>query len=148
MQPYGIPQTAPQYGVNYQQQPMTPYNNQIYQQNYIRPELVPQNNQPQPPPIPARQINSVNDIKPNDVPMDGTISLFLMSDCSCIIAKQWNSRGTIDDVCFVPEPKNQEQTSQNSDILNTVLERLDNIESMLQFNMKMRKPIKQEDQNV
>lgn len=43
----------------------------------------------------GRIVNSANDILPNEVSMDGTISFFPLSDGSGVIGKQWNSDGTI-----------------------------------------------------
>lgn len=49
----------------------------------------------QPPSMPrqinGRTISNEAEIVPNDVPMDGSFSLFPMNDYSCIYAKQWNT---------------------------------------------------------
>lgn len=65
----------------------------------------------QPQPIPTQQIVNLagrvvqneQEITPQEVAMDGSISLFPLGDYSCIIAKQWNSDGTIKTLRFVPE---------------------------------------------
>lgn len=62
-------------------------------------------------PIPTQQIASIagrvvqneHEITPQEVSMDGSISLFPLADYSTIIAKQWNSDGTIKTLRFVPE---------------------------------------------
>lgn len=62
-------------------------------------------------PIPTQQIVNLagrvvqneQEITPQEVAMDGSISLFPLGDYSCIIAKQWNSDGTIKTLRFVPE---------------------------------------------
>ena len=46
--------------------------------------------------ISCRIINSVEEITPGEIPMNGNIALFFMSDGSKIIAKKWNSSGLID----------------------------------------------------
>lgn len=72
--------------------------------------------QPSPPPpqpsprifaIPAAMIQEEDQIKPNMVPNDGTIALFMQDDYSAIYAKAFNSRGTIDNVKYVPEMRPQ-----------------------------------------
>lgn len=58
------------------------------------PVPVQQMQQPQRPSVvPGRTVASENEIKPNEIPMDGTISLFPLSDYSAIFAKQWKSDG-------------------------------------------------------
>lgn len=78
------------------------------------------------PTLPGMLVNTPDDILAKDVPMDGSISLFLMSDLSAILAKQWNSKGSIDTVQFV-RAQNNEQASD--DVLSQIMERLDRIES-------------------
>lgn len=78
------------------------------------------------PVLPCKLISRVEDIKPNDVPMDGSIAVFLMNDLSSVIARQLNSRMDVDEVRFVreevPQPVNP------NDILGAIMQRLDNIE--------------------
>lgn len=50
---------------------------------------------PQPRTVPCRVVNNPADITPSEIPMDGRVSLFLSSDNSYIIAKQWNQNGLI-----------------------------------------------------
>lgn len=70
---------------------------------------------PQVPTTYGKMINSPDEIVANDVPMDGSIALFMMRDLSTIYAKAWNSNGTIDTVRYVPE-KVPQSTSQSQDI--------------------------------
>ena len=79
---------------------------------YTAPQYVPQPTIPQPAqpfvapnqirPVNGRVVSSENDITPNDVPMDNTVSLFPTDDYSCIYAKQWTSDGKIKTTKFVP----------------------------------------------
>ena len=80
---------------------------------YTAPQYVPQPTIPQPTtqtfgvpnqirPVNGRVVSSENDITPNDVPMDNTVSLFPTDDYSCIYAKQWTSDGKIKTTKFVP----------------------------------------------
>lgn len=84
------------------------------------------------PTLPAKVITRVEDIKANDVSMDGTISIFLMNDLSSVILRQWNGRGDMDELRFVreetPAPPNQ------NDILAVIMQRLDNIEKAIKKN--------------
>lgn len=49
-------------------------------------------------------VNDPSEIRPGDVPMDGTICFFPASNLSFIVIKQWNSMGTLDTMTFVPAP--------------------------------------------
>lgn len=50
----------------------------------------------------GRIIDDVSTVGPNEVSMDGSVSLFPKRDMSEIYAKQWQSDGTIKTVRFVP----------------------------------------------
>ena len=54
--------------------------------------------------IPGRVINSIDEITPNDVPMDGMLYPFIMWDNSCVYGKRWNSNGQIETTVFIPKP--------------------------------------------
>lgn len=45
--------------------------------------------------IPGRMIYSPDEIMPQEVPMDGSVSLFPMHDWSCVYGKWWTSNGQI-----------------------------------------------------
>lgn len=53
--------------------------------------------------ISGRVVNKVEDIAPNEVPMDGSSGLFPLSDLSAVFIKAWNSDGTIRTTKYVPE---------------------------------------------
>lgn len=86
--------------------------------------------------IPGRQVASADEIMPQEVPMDGSVSLFLQNDYSCIYAKQWTKDGTIQTVRYVPEqPQNTEQQKSPLEM------RLDSIDQQLEsLNKKLNKP--------
>lgn len=80
---------------------------------------------PDPPAPPVRRtdgywVESFNDIKPKDVPMDGEMHFFPQSDSSCVYAKLWTNDGQLLSFRFLPEkvetPK-QEPVSNINDIL-------------------------------
>lgn len=49
-------------------------------------------------------VNDPSEIRPGDVPMDGSICFFPASNLSSITIKQWNSMGQLDTMVFVPAP--------------------------------------------
>lgn len=136
--------------------PYTPYNanyisNQFQQstpnQTYRTPQYQSTPNQPsldalaQPQaqviPIFGRVISTESEIKPNEVPMDGSIALFPLSDFSVIIAKQWSQDGTIKTVRFAPEIQTSEPeapaTMSITELAQSMDERFNKIESMIKY---------------
>lgn len=76
--------------------------------------------------IPGRLVANADEIMPQEVPMDGSVSLFPQNDYSCIYAKTWTKEGTIATVKFIPEQP------QNGEPKKSPLEmRLDSIEQKL-----------------
>lgn len=55
-------------------------------------------------------VNDPAEIRPGDVPMDGSICFFPASNLSSITIKQWNSMGQLDTMVFVPAPNQVSQT--------------------------------------
>lgn len=107
----GIPGSAPYYNMNLPSQ-----NNGVVATQQIQNPVSPLQqfsnyNQPQIKRVPARIINDPKEIMPNEVPMDGSVSLFPTADYSCVYAKAWNANGMIDTVKYVPEkPETQPET--------------------------------------
>lgn len=89
------------------------------------------------PTIPGRTVNSIEEITPNDVPMDGTAGLYLLKDMSAVYAKAWNSDGTIQTVRYVPDTSKQEN---KPDPMKIILERLDKIEELVSKKSQNFKP--------
>lgn len=93
--------------------------------------------------IPGRIVAAIEEITPNDVPMDGTMYPFMMQDYSCVIGKRWNAKGQIETVVFVPkisETPSENNTEKNSNeefyqnmmaTLGSLSGRLENIEKLL-----------------
>ena len=80
--------------------------------------------------IPGRMIYSPDEIMPQEVPMDGSVSLLPMHDWSCVYGKWWTSNGQIQTVKFVLEqPKKQIDESAMS--LSDISERLNKVERYL-----------------
>lgn len=108
-----------QYGAN--ARPAGP--NGYYQNPY------PQQYQPMPS-IPGRTIRNIDEVRPNEVPSDGSIGIYPQDDYSCIYAKVWGNDGLIKTFKFVPE-KQSDEVDIPQPTLAEVMQRLDKIESML-----------------
>lgn len=83
--------------------------------------------------LPGRVVNNSDEITPQEVPMDGSVSLFPQSDFSCIYAKQWGKDGTIQTVRYIPDQAQQANTpgSATDEQFNLINQRFDKIEKML-----------------
>ena len=67
---------------------------------------------------------------PNDVIMDGSISLFPLSDYSAIIAKQWNANGTISTIKYIPITDSSEESDTN-ELAKMINQRFDDLEKKI-----------------
>lgn len=99
--------------------------------------------------IPGRTINDPGEVTPQEVPMDGSVSLFPKNDYSCIYAKTWNKDGTITTIRFIPEPINAEPAKRDSydDILTKIDSRLSSIEKKLSYRKPHQNDQKSKKQN-
>lgn len=140
-------------GVNYPSPGFTPYYNPYtYPTNPVVPTYVPNtvpNQVPQMQPqqgysAPTPQFvqtpihgHTIRDdsveIPPNDVPMDGTVSLFPTEDYSCIFAKHWNKDGKITTTKFVPVPMDEDYTPTPG-FEDEMRSRMDELKQLLQQN--------------
>lgn len=140
--------TYPNYGgaTPYYNNPMpSPYQNNIpfpspYQPSITMPHYTPMPNQtPQQPQFVPVQIHghTIEDenteIAPNDVPMDGTVSLFPTENYSCIFAKHWNKDGKITTTKFVPVPMDEDYTPTPG-FEDEMRSRMDELKQLLQQN--------------
>lgn len=138
----GIPGSTPYYNMNLPSQ-----NNGVVTTQQMQTPVSPLQqfsnyNQPSVKRVPARIINDPKEIMPNEVPMDGSVSLFPTADYSCVYAKAWNANGMIDTVKYVPEKPETQNTVQSQDVLTAILARLDNIERTLnKRNKPYSKPV-------
>ena len=118
---------APQNG-NYVAQSQTYQNPYVRQPNHFQS-------------IPGRLVNNLDEITPQEVPMDGSVSLFPQNDYSAIYAKTWTKDGTIATVKFVPEqPQMEPQKSPLEERLDRIDQRFDKLEKMLSNRNKPKKP--------
>ena len=61
-------------------------------------------------PIRGRIVTSEQDIAPAEIPMDGSICLFMTEDCKKVIAKQWNSNGVLQSIIYSISSNEQAQS--------------------------------------
>ena len=121
------------------------------QNSYLQPQgtiygqpLVPN---PRPRTIPGRMIYSPDEIVPQEVPMDGSVSLFPMHDWSCVYGKWWTSNGQIQTVKFVLEqPKKEIDESAAS--LSDISARLEKVERYLFKNKHKNNRLPAQNQNA
>lgn len=97
----------------------------------------------------GRLVNSLDEITPQEVPMDGSVSLFPKNDYSAIYAKTWTKDGTIATVKYVPEPNQAApQKTALEARLDKIDQRFDKLERMLTRNNKpyrKHQPVKKEE---
>ena len=92
--------------------------------------------------INGRTITNPNEISPNEVPMDMTMSLFPLQDNSVIIGKIWDSNGNLQTVRYVPEQPTQQNAQQDpfAALMQHIDARMDAIEDKLNRRNKYHKP--------
>lgn len=113
---------------NYSQNAQT-----IASQQAVSPFAKSQANQP-PSVFPGKFISSEKDIDAKDVLMEAPLSLFPSNNFDYIIAKAWNSQGTIDTVVYVPQQQTLKEPQE--DPFEKLNARLDRIEKSLNYRRK------------
>ena len=126
---------------NYNPYGYNPYNGYMvpnYNQNMVYPMQSPQNfqqNRPvqnAPVGLNGKPIQRPEEITPNDVMMDGSISYFPAQDGSCIYAKSWNQNGSIDTIRYIPETVDvKPKEDPYAQIFQQINDRLSKIEKAL-----------------
>jgi len=107
--------------------PQTPQiSERIFQQT-------PQTPPPRPTYLPGRVVNSPDDIRASEIPMDGTVAVFPSSDYSYVVLKAWNSNGSIQTEIYQHLNPNAEQKPDPKfeEFKMAIDERLDRLEEML-----------------
>lgn len=117
-------------------------NERIFQQT---PQQTPP---PRPTYLPGRVVNSPDDIRASEIPMDGTVAVFPSSDYSHVILKAWNSNGSIQTEIYQRMNPNAEPAPDPrfEEFKMALNERLDKLEKMLtssQPNQKSSRTTKQ-----
>lgn len=142
-----------------QQQQFNPYQinqQQFYQQQPMQQQqqFAQRSNSPY-----CRMINTMEEIRADEIPMDGSIGIFVKNNMSELYAKSWNSiTGGIDTIKYVPviDENNKEVEIKNENIQeninkefesfkNEMFERFDKLEKSLgkQQQTNNRKNVKE-----
>lgn len=133
----------PQQFGNQWQSPFTGYTPQFQQQQQYQPTMA-QNMASQG--ITGRLVASLDEIAPNEVPMNGSTAFFPVSDGSAIFAKSWNRDGSISTAIY--RPANDEVPEDVTEFtLADVIDQLNDIQDMLKAAKKpapKRTPAKKE----
>ena len=72
----------------------------------------------------GKMVDSIDQITPNDVPMNGSVAIFPKRDMSEMYVRRWNTNGTISTTLYVPkldEIEPQAETSTNEDLKSLIL---------------------------
>lgn len=131
-------QQGGQQQVVYTQPPASylPQGQQLIQQ--IRPPM----NQQVPPPqqivydIQARHIGSLEEIKLGEVPMDGSMPLFMLQDGSMIVGKFWDRDAQLKTVRYIKEPDQVATPEPQVPMVQTIIDpdisnRLNHLEQLI-----------------
>ena len=119
-------------GVNMMQQPMPT-------QQYIPPmPTIQQNN------LQGKIVDSVDVVKAMDIPLDGSVSYFPLTDGSAIISKQLQSDGTSRTVIYKPSENEKEKTIKylTIDELETALNDLEDMQNIKDDIKEIKKQLK------
>ena len=136
----------------YPYQPTRQFMPQANFQPYQQPMLYNQsqyNTQVSIPQLSGRIINNIAEVTANDVPMDGSQSLFPLADKSCIYAKSWGPDGTIKTTKYILENPEEEPENCKDGLYEMVSKRLDQFETLLtaKSNSKARKEVTEDVQS-
>lgn len=131
--PMAMPYMVPQPGIAYQQPVYNPPV-QTMQQPVYRPSNVMGVQQAAFSMIPGRVINNVEDIRPNEVPNDGSVAVFPQNDGSCVYLKYFTGDGRINTIKFVAESSPDIPIGDGvntNDGFAAINQRLDKIEKLI-----------------
>ena len=119
-------------GMNMMQQPMPT-------QQYIPPmPTIQQNN------LQGKIVDSVDVVKAMDIPLDGSVSYFPLTDGSAIISKQLQSDGTSRTIIYKPSENEKEKTVKylTIDELETALNDLEDMQNIKDDIKDIKKQLK------
>lgn len=80
--------------------------------------------------IVGKMVNQLNDIRPNEVPNDGSVAVFPQSDLSCVYIKYLKADGLIATARYVLDTS-VEKTQSSPDEMEEIHSKLNEIVSML-----------------
>lgn len=116
-----FPNSVPMFGQV--QQPTVPSNTMPVQQTQQQPQFAF---------VQGRVVESETDIKPNEIPMDGSVTFFPKSDYSVVFGKTWTENGTIRSMRYLleqenpvqPEPKKDDAPAINEDVIANLVQQV------------------------
>lgn len=85
--------------------------------------------QPEILPVVGRFVQNEQEIKANEVPMDGTYTAFIRRDLNEVYIKTWGGDGMIHGQTYIP--KSDQNVEQQQDPFTLIMQRLDGIEQSL-----------------
>lgn len=106
--PYYMQNYAQNYGQNNQNYMQQPTYNQMPQQNVVQ-NLQQPTQQVQQRGLPGKVVESLDVIKSIEIPLDGSVSYFVLADGSGIVTKQLTSNGTSKITIFKPISEEKEE---------------------------------------
>lgn len=95
--------------------------------------------------INGRVVGTEAEITPQEIPMDGSISIFPSSDYSCIYGKTWDSDGHIRTCKYIPAVEAQMEAPAQNDFEAKIMQRLDELENMLANALPKTRTAKKEE---
>lgn len=137
---YGNPYYNP--GQRFQPMPMQQIGNQPMTQTYIQPVQQPTSQVG----LLGKSVDNIDVVKAMDIPLDGSISYFPLTDGSAIVSKQLQMDGTSKIIVFKPfnEQKSEVKYLTSEDLEKAInglnLEEIDNIkEEIKEIKKQMKK---------
>lgn len=100
--------------------------------------------------LPGRIVNNLEEIRPNEVPNDGSIAVFPLSDGSAVFLKYFTGEGRINTVKFIVESPDTPAggTDGQNDIFAAMNQRFDKLERMLAKQRYNKKPYPKKEEAV
>lgn len=97
---------------------------------------------PRPSYLPGRIVNSPDEVRASEIPMDGTVAVFPSSDYSYVVLKAWNSNGSIQTEIYqhVNPNASKEEDNRFEEFKMSLNERLERIEKMLASTQNSKQP--------
>lgn len=138
MYPYGMNYTPQMFQQQQQRLNMLEQQYPQYQQTYAQP---PQTNnfvQQQPVGLQGKSVDSIDVVKAMDIPLDGSISYFPLTDGTAIVTKQLQMDGTSKTIIY--KPVNPEETKQQQPKYVTIEE----VQQLVKQEPKEFKDIKED----
>lgn len=90
--------------------------------------------------IPGRMIHDIQEVRPNEVPNNGTVAIFPKDDMSCVYVKYLSNVGKIETMTFVPMAQTAENLPENGELAE-IRDKLDEIKRLVQ---KKSRPYRKE----